>query len=221
MSEQKPVVIFGTGDLARVLSQYMRNDGDDRQVAYCVNREYLSESEIDGFEVVPFDEVVDRFPPDRFEMIVAIGYSGMNGQRARVFEECRKKGYTLANFVGSRVLWSKPLTLGENCIVFDGAVVQPFVELGNNVVLWGQLHVGHHSTIEDHVFLAGATVAGRSRIGAYSFVGAGAVVTDNVKIGERNLIGAGVTVNHDTEAEQVFRLPRAKPSTAPSSRIWK
>lgn len=44
--------------------------------------------------------------------------------------------------------------IGENVFLLEDNTIQPFVSIGNNVTLWSGNHIGHHSTIHDHCFLA-------------------------------------------------------------------
>ena len=67
----KPVVIFGTGDFARVASVYLAKDSPHEVAAFTVHRQYLTEPTLLGKPVVPFEELLDRYPPDRYAMLVA------------------------------------------------------------------------------------------------------------------------------------------------------
>ena len=48
--------------------------------------------------------------------------------------------------------------MGDNCFIFEDNTVQPFVTLGNNLVLWSGNHIGHHSTLRDHCFISSHVV---------------------------------------------------------------
>ena len=220
MKSSRPLLIFGTGDLARSLSRCMREDSDLRQIAFCVDEAYIDDRRIDDLEVVPFERVSETHPPSEVDILVATGYHRVNSSRAEIVERCKQAGYSLSSYIGSQVIKCSPLEHGENCIIFSGANLHPFVSLGDNVVIWGNCHVGHHTRIESHVFIACGSVAGRSHIGGYTFLGCGSWVTDGVTVGKSNIIGAGVTISHDTGDNEVYRLPKAKPSPVSSKRMW-
>lgn len=220
--ETTPLVIFGTGDLALVLSRHLRAEQPGRRIVFTVDRERLTTGPtLDGLEVVAFEDLEDGFPPDRCEMLVAIGYHRVNRSRAEVFERCRRKGYRLTRYVGAGVNHCEPLEMGENCLIFPGTTLHPFVGIGDNVIIWGQCHVGHHTVIEDHAFLASAGVSGRCRVGTRSFLGAGSWVGDHVSIGEGNVIGAGAVITRDTGDGEVYRPDRQRRSPIPSDRLWR
>ena len=70
MSERRDVVIFGTGDYARVAAVYLREDSDYDVVAFTVDAEYVHDQELAGIPVVSFDEPI----PERCELSsIAVG----------------------------------------------------------------------------------------------------------------------------------------------------
>jgi UDP-3-O-[3-hydroxymyristoyl] glucosamine N-acyltransferase len=98
------------------------------------------------------------------------------------------------------------VSIGDNCFVLDGTVVQPYTRVGSDVILWSGSHVGHDSAIEDHVFIAPrAAIAGNCRIGGLTFVGVNATLRDGVTIGPESIVGAGAVVMRDTTRGDVLR----------------
>jgi sugar O-acyltransferase (sialic acid O-acetyltransferase NeuD family) len=199
------VVLFGTTDFARIASVYLTNDSDFDVVAFTVNEQYMDRETLLDRPVVPFERLEDLYPPSDHAMFVAIGFSGMNQARARMYEECKSKGYELVSYVSSKAMQLGPVTMGDNCFVFEANVIQPFVELGNDVILWSGNHIGHDVTVGDHTFIAShAVVSGNVTIGPYCFVGVNATFRDGITVAPRCLIGAGAVVMRDTEEGGVY-----------------
>ena len=97
--------------------------------------------------------------------------------------------------------------MGENCFIFEDNTIQPFTSIGNNVILWSGNHLGHHSRIDDHCFLAShVVVSGSVVVGERSFIGVNATLRDNIRIGKACVIGAGALVLKDLPDESV--VPR-------------
>jgi hypothetical protein len=92
-------VIFGTTILAQLLTEYMRDDGFDTVAAYTVERSFLSDSEFMGKLVVPFEELQQRFPPEQYQLLVAVGYHEMNRTRERIFRMAKEMGYHLMSYI--------------------------------------------------------------------------------------------------------------------------
>jgi sugar O-acyltransferase (sialic acid O-acetyltransferase NeuD family) len=201
----KKVVLFGITDFARIASVYLDNDSDFEVVAFTVNEEYMDGDTLLERPVVPFERLEDLYPPSEHAMFVAIGFSGMNQTRARMYEECKSRGYELVSYVSSKAMQLGPVKMGDNCFVFESNVLQPFVELGDDVILWSGNHIGHDVTVGDHTFIAShAVVSGNVTIGPYCFVGVNATFRDGITIAPRCLIGAGAVMMRDTEEGEVY-----------------
>ena len=213
MSTNRPVVIFGTGDFARVAEAYLRLDSPFDVVAFTVDESYLDATQITGLPVVPFETVAQTHPPATHAMLVAIGFSRVNRARAETYDRCKALGYDLISYVSSRASVLGEVELGDNCFVFENNVIQPNVKIGNNVVLWSGNHIGHDSQIGDHCFVAShAVISGNVRIGSYCFVGVNATIRDGVAIAPECVIGAGALIMRNTSNGEVYSVQGTKPS---------
>ncbi len=199
MSE-RPVVIFGTGSFAQVAAVYLAKDSPREVVAYTVDGEYLDAETLEGLPVIAFEELLHSHPPDRVDLLVATGFKGVNTLRQEIYQRCKKAGYRFVSYVSSRAMVMSDHEVGENTFVFEANVVQPFVEIGDDVVLWSGNHIGHHSRIANHCFIAShAVISGHVTIGQNCFVGVNATFRDGITIGPRCVIGAGALVLADQE----------------------
>lgn len=209
---KRPVVIFGTGDFARVAAVYLRDDSDCDVAAFTVDAERITARQLLGLEVVPFESLTATHPPEQFSMLVAIGFKRVNRARARVYERAKACGYTMIRYVNSTVKVWKEVQIGDNCFIFENNVVQPFVQIGNDVVVWSGNHIGHDSKIGDHCFIAShAVISGNVTIGPYCFVGVNATFRDGVTVGANCVIGAGATILQDTKDDEVYAVARTEP----------
>jgi sugar O-acyltransferase (sialic acid O-acetyltransferase NeuD family) len=203
----KPVVIFGTGDFARIAAHYLDVDSPYEVAAFTVHRSYIDTEELYGRPIVPFEELVSTHPPSDYSMFVAIGFSRVNQARAEVYSQCKEAGYDLVSYINSRATQWGELAIGDNTFIFEDNVLQPFVRIGSNVVLWSGNHIGHDAQIGDHVFIAShAVVSGNVRIGDYCFVGVNATFRDGVTIAPRCVIGAAALIMKDTEEGAVHAV---------------
>jgi sugar O-acyltransferase (sialic acid O-acetyltransferase NeuD family) len=204
----KDVVVFGAGQVAEVVHYYIEHESDRRVAAFTLDGAYLEESTHLGRPVVAFEEVVAAFPPDRYDMYVAVSFREVNRARQRKVAEAEAKGYTLIGHVSPRAVVWAGFELKPNTFIMENNVIQPYVRIGKNVILWSGNHVGHHTTIEDHCFIASqAVISGSVVVGEGSFVGVNATLRDNITIGKRNVIGASALILKDTDDEDVFIGP--------------
>jgi sugar O-acyltransferase (sialic acid O-acetyltransferase NeuD family) len=200
------VVLFGAGKVADVVFRQLLDAGRHEVVAFTCDAPFVPEAgHWHDRPVVAFESVAQTYPPDRYAMIVALGYHDLNALRRSRYDEAKAKGYHLISHVSPRAGVGDWLEAGDNCIILDNAIIEPGVRLGNNVVVWSGALVGHHSTIEDHAWIAGhATFGGSARLGASSFVGLGAIVGHEVEIGANSFLGAGVLVTKCADPKSVF-----------------
>jgi sugar O-acyltransferase (sialic acid O-acetyltransferase NeuD family) len=200
----RPLVLFGTGELARLVHAFLAAEGR-APVACTVDREYAASARLADLPVVPWEELPERYPPSEVAVLVAVGYRRVNRARAETVARVREAGYRLASYVHPSAIVAPDVEIRPNTIVFERVVVQPFVTLGADVVVWCSATIAHDSVVGDHCFLAPeAAVSGNVTIGAYSFVGLNATVRDGVTVGEGCVIGAGAVVKHDTAPGDVY-----------------
>jgi UDP-3-O-[3-hydroxymyristoyl] glucosamine N-acyltransferase len=110
--------------------------------------------------------------------------------------------------------------IGENCFILEDNTIQPFVTIGNNVTLWSGNHIGHHSTIHDHTFIAShVVVSGGVVIGEQCFFGVNVTLRDHITIGDMCVVGAGTMLLADAEREGVYIGTATERSTLPSTRL--
>jgi sugar O-acyltransferase (sialic acid O-acetyltransferase NeuD family) len=205
------VVLFGIGDFAQVALEYLRRDSPHDVVAFTVHERYIESRELLGVPVVPFECLEETHPPSQCAMFVAVGFSRVNRTRRDLYDECKGKGYELISYVNSKAIHWGDLEYGANCFVFEANVIQPYVRLGNDVILWSGNHIGHHARIGDHCFIAShVVISGGVTIGEETFVGVNATFRDGVTVGPRNVIGAGALIMKDTEEGSVYSVPGAE-----------
>lgn len=205
------LVIFGAGDIARLASVYFRRDSEHEVVAFTVDSGYRREDEFLGLPLVDFEEASRLYPPERFDMFVALSYTKMNQARAAKYQAARELGYRLVSYVSSRCTFLTDHPVGDNCFILEDNTIQTGVEIGNDVTLWSGNHIGHDSVIEDHCFIAShVVVSGHVRVRSYCFIGVNATLRNSITIAPRTLIGAGAVILADTVEGGVYVPQRAK-----------
>lgn len=200
------VVVFGTELVAELAHYYLTTDTDHEIVAFTVNQEYIKEPTFCGLPVVPFEEVTTLYPTSEYKFFAPLSERKMNQVRAKVYQEAKDLGYEFISYISSRatVLTDK---IGENCFILEDNTIQPFVTIGNNVVLWSGNHIGHHGTIKDHVYFTSHVVlSGRCVVEQYCFFGVNATIRDGVHIAEGTLFAMGTNfTGKKTEPWSIYK----------------
>ena len=216
----RPVVIFGSGQVAEVFHYYVTHEAGRRVAAFTVDGAYLKEESLLGLPVVDFEGVAGAYPPDEFDMLIAVSFRQINRARQCKADAAVAKGYRLTHHVSPKaVVWSgfdpKP-----NTFIMENNVVQPYVKIGRNVILWSGNHIGHHTQIGDNCFIAShVVVSGNVRVGENTFIGVNATLRDNIVIGKFNVIGAAALILADTPDDAVYFGEASALSKVPSSRL--
>ena len=214
----KKAFIFGTTDFAQVAYPYLRDDSEYEVTAFVVNESYITDKELLGLPVVPFERITTTHPPSEYAVFVGVGYSKVNGTRRGLYDSLKGLGYTLPTYIHSSVHRWPETTYGEGCFIFEENVIQPFVSIGSNCVLWSGNHIGHHTRIGNNVFIAShAVISGRCTIGDNCFIGVNATFRDNITIGADCVIGAGAIMLKDAEPAGVYRGAGTEPAQRQSS----
>ncbi|HEV8240589.1 MAG TPA: acetyltransferase [Thermoanaerobaculia bacterium] len=192
------LVLVGDSAFAEVAYEYFTHDSPYEVAGFAVERAFRRRDDLFGVPVVDFETMEERFPPATHDFYAALVYTQGNALRRRLYEAAKAKGYRPASYVSSRAFVWRNVELGEHCFVFENNVVQPFVKLGNDVVLWSGNHIGHHSSIGDHCFISShVVVSGFVHIGKSCFLGVNSTFANNLEVGNGCVIGAGALVLGD------------------------
>ena len=203
----KKVIIFGTGGFAQIVHLYLKKvDPSELQViAFSANESTIKEKSLHGLPILPFEQIEKTYPSRAYQMFIAIGYSDMHRKRARFFEEAKDKGYSLISYVHPSSIINDDFEMGENCFIFENNVIQPFVKLEDDVIIWTGNVISHHSTIMKHSFIVSHTaIAGNVIIEPYCFIVFNATIRNSIRIAKECVIGAGSIILHDTKEKGVY-----------------
>jgi sugar O-acyltransferase (sialic acid O-acetyltransferase NeuD family) len=199
------VIIFGAGKFASLAWYCVTHDSSDEVVGFTVDAPFLTEPFLHGLPVVDFATVESHFHPDSHVMLVHVGAPWGSHLRTDKYLAAKSKGYSFATYISSRAMCWPDLKIGENSVIYEGAIVQPFASVGANVIIRSQVHVSHHVEIGDHSFIAaGACLGGCVTVGKRCFVGLNATVRDGIRIAEGCFIAAGAVLTKDTQPDGLY-----------------
>ncbi|MCW4047200.1 MAG: acetyltransferase [Candidatus Bathyarchaeota archaeon] len=206
------LIIVGDSAFAEIAYEYFTYESDYEVVAFSVEKAYLKRNELFGVPIVPFEDLEERYSPEKYKVFVALTYLQLNRVRTRLYKEAKAKGFTTISYISPRAFVWRNVEIGENCFIFEGNVIQSFVKIGNNVILWSGNHIGHHSIIKDNCFISShVVVSGFVEIGENCFLGVNSCIIDRRKIARDCVIGAGAVVLQDSEEGKVYVGNPARP----------
>jgi sugar O-acyltransferase (sialic acid O-acetyltransferase NeuD family) len=204
MDKKRKLIIIGDTAFAEIAFEYFTHDSGYEVVAFSVEQEYLKRESLFGLPVAAFENLQDLYEPGEHSFFAANVYTQKNQLRTRLYRTAKEMGYAPASYISSHAFIWRNCKVGEHCFIFENNVVQPFVTIGDNVVLWSGNHIGHHSTIMNHCFVSShVVISGFCRIGEGCFMGVNSTVANNLNIGNRCIVGAGALVLGDVQDDQV------------------
>lgn len=182
------IVIFGIGDAAQLAHYYFTKDRKYNVAAFVVDAAYKDCDTFCGLPIVVWEDLPIAYPASTYKLFVAMGYSNVNEVRRQKYLLGKEAGYEFVSYISSRATVLNDGNIGENCFILEDNTIQPFVEIGDNVTLWSGNHVGHHSIIHSHCFIAShIVISGRVTIGEACFLGVNSTFRDNISVGEKVL----------------------------------
>jgi sugar O-acyltransferase (sialic acid O-acetyltransferase NeuD family) len=201
----KPVIVFGNQDSASTTHYYLSVDSPYRVAAFTVDQDRITNSVHETLPVIPFEKIQEEFPPDQFDFIFPAGFQITNPYNTNIFRRTRYEliksiGYKFINYISSKALISENVKIGENVLIYEGCIVQPFVEIGNNTIIRSGVNLGHHCVVKDHCFLsAEVTVGSRTNIGSQTFIGLNTTILNSINIANESFIGSSTLINRNTQ----------------------
>jgi sugar O-acyltransferase (sialic acid O-acetyltransferase NeuD family) len=191
---------------------YLRQDARYEVAGFTVDDEFAAQGDIGGYRTVGLSEAVSAFSPDTHSVIMAMGYNDLNRTREAMFDRLRAMSYAMETYIhpDARVYTDHPV--GEGSVVLPGAVVEPHARVGANTMVWSNVTLAHHSSVDDHCWVAaGTVVSGQAKVLRNTFLGVSCTVVNAVTVGEFNVVGAGALISRDTKPHSVHLARSAEP----------
>lgn len=189
------LIIFGNKEIADLAYFYFKEDSNYEIVAFTVDDAFIQENTFKGLPIIPYSQILEKFPPEEYNLHIAISYQKLNQLRQQKYERAKSQGYKLASYISTKSVYWSDLKHGDNCFILENQTIQPTVSIGNNVMIWSGNHLGHGSTIANHSYIAShVVISGHTQIGERCFLGVNATIKDFCKIGNDCFIGMGANI---------------------------
>jgi sugar O-acyltransferase (sialic acid O-acetyltransferase NeuD family) len=208
----KKILLAGNSITAEILCAYLRRDSRYEVAGFTVDDEFVAQGGIGGYRTVGLSEAVGAFSPEIHCVIMAMGYNDLNRSRETMFGRLKAMGYGVETYIhpDARVYTDQPV--GEGSVVLPGAVIEPHARVGANTMVWSNVTLAHHSSVDDHSWVAaGTVVSGQAKVLRNTFLGVNSTVVNAVTVGEFNIVGANALISRDTKPHSVHLARSAEP----------
>lgn len=214
------VIIFGVQDFAQLAHYYLCNDSEHEVMCFVVHEAYLPEDRIFcGLPVFAFEGIEKQFNPMHYSFFAPMSPSGMNLNREKIYLDIKAKGYSFISYISTKATLNNN-QIGDNCFILEDNTLQPFTNIGNNVILWSGNHIGHHGVIRDHVFFSSQVVlSGHCTVESYCFFGVNSTIRDGLIIAEGTFVAMDTSIGKNTEAWSVYRGTPSVKAKIPSKSL--
>lgn len=205
-----PLIIFGTGSLARLAHYYAVWEMGLQVTAFAVDADRKHAYTCCDAPVLSWEECIEQYPPGTVSIYVAVGYREMR-QREAMFDRMQSAEYALQNIIPRSAFVAETVRMGQNNFIMPGAVVEPEVSLGANNVIWSNATVCHDTVIGNHNFIAAnVTIGGEVTIGNRCFLGFSSTVIHQRCVGDDVLLAAQSLLLEDAESLSRYQGAPAK-----------
>lgn len=206
----KKLIIIGLSNNAKLAAHYFGLDTAYSVEGFAIHRKFISENKFCNKPVFPLEDLHNNFPPKKYDVFVAVGYSEMNDIREKLYNEVKSMGYELPNYISPRCTFLTDLEMGDNNFILEDNTIQPFVKIGSNNVLWAGNHIGHDVEIGNHNFITShVVISGFTRICNSVFLGVNCTLRDDITISSKTLVAAGSVIMKSTKEKEVYLPTKA------------
>lgn len=222
MKNKKELIIIGVGETAQLAYEYFKYDSEYSVKAFLANKKYIKNEYFCGLPVHDLDKATELYDPNHYDLFVAIAAGKLNRDRTNIYQKLKLMGYKFASYISSNAFIWHNVVVGENCFILENNTLQPFVNIGNNVILWSGNHIGHRSIIEDNCFISShCVISGYCKIKRNSFLGVNCTVENNSTIESDNFIGANALIRKKTNINEFYQNNMTPLASIDSLRLMK
>ena len=194
----KEIFIYGIGDFAKLMLHYFKTDSSYNVIGFCADRKYINDEEFCKLPIISFEEINLIYPSNKYQVFVAIGYSNMRARKI-IYNKIKSKNYQCVNYISSKAILANNIIIGENNVILENVVIEPFANIGNNNIIWSSSNICHNTKIHSHCFIAAQTlVGGFCEIKENCFLGFNSTVLQNIVLEDETLVSAKTLINKNT-----------------------
>lgn len=213
------IIIFGAGQIAEVAKTYIDAHGSDRVVGFTVDAAFKKGDTFRELPLIAWEDLERSYKPSKVKLLGPLSYRRMNELRRDRHREGHERGYEFTRFIhpASHIYTHD---IGENSFILENNVIQPFVRIGAGAMIWSGNHIGHHSVVGEHCFMASQVgLGGGTEVGSRCFLAGKVTIEAGVRVGEGCFLGSCALVKKDLPPDSVVPGPTYPVAPYPASRM--
>ena len=198
----KPIIIYGNSTLAKQVYLDAAQFASRLKIAaFCAGDEFVhGESLFCGMPLVKESEILQKYPPDEYDMLSCVDAPSRLRNRIVVYEKLKNLGYDLVNYVSPAANVSPQARLDENNIFFAHCHVYFDASFGHSSTVRTQAVVGHEAAIGSGTNIGeGAVIGGNVQIGDSCWIGMNGTINNRLVVANDTLVASGAVVMSNTK----------------------
>lgn len=198
------IVLFGAGGHCRSLIEVIRTN-DNFQIIGILDEALKKGDSHCGVPILGSDHDAKLYLEDA-KGVVAIGQVKTSKVRKSLYDLIYENGVPAEAIVASTSYVSEDAKIGAGSVCFHKSFVNAGTTVGENCIVNTGVILEHDVQIGDHCHIGpGAIVNGGVKVGSGTFLGSGCVIKEGVSIGENCVIAAGTTLIRDLENNELYK----------------
>lgn len=196
----KQVVIIGAGGHAKVIADIIKKSGD---IVYG----FLDDNKEVGEQIIAQYKVLGKIEEcvhlqEKNKQLYFVIAIGNNYIRRSIYEKYKLNYYTA---IHPTAILGMQVEIGEGTVVMAKACINSHTTVGKNCIVNTGAIVEHDNVIQDYVHISpNATLCGTVKVGKFTHIGAGTVIKNNVSVMQDCVIGAGAVVVKNIEKKGTY-----------------
>jgi len=195
MTSDKPIIILGAGGHASVLFEMLIYN--NKTVLGFVAPQKTEIKNYPQCKYLGDDNILERYSVDDVFLVCGVGAVSVEGNLARrsIFTYFQNKGFKFETLIHPSAIVASTVRIEEGSVIMAGAILQPNVIVGQNVIVNTKSSVDHDCIIQSHTHIApGCTLSGSVIVGENTMIGIGANIIQGVNMDNNTMIRAGKLV---------------------------
>lgn len=203
----KKIIIFGTGDHARVIFSEIIQLKNFKVLGFS---DKLSKKGkiIEIFKNKEYKNLGDLTHIKKYKNIYGIIGVGHNFLRKKIFKEIDsvfKKNIKWATIISKNSILNGNVSVGEGTVIISNSVVNSGTKFGKHCLINTSSSIDHHNSFGNFSSTGpGVVTGGNVKIGEMTHLSIGSTVKNNITIKSNALIGGSSFVNKDCDKNSVY-----------------
>ena len=202
----KKIVIFGSGDYAKVLFSEINNQKEYKFIGF-VNEKEEDKKIITVFKKKKHKNIGSIKDCNKIQNLYGIIGVADNYTRKKIYKKISLLDINIKweSIISKKSIIQSNVIIGSGSAILSNVNINTGTKIGNHCIINSSTTIEHDNNIANFVSTGpGVITGGNVKIKDNSFVGIGSVISHNIIINKNTIIGASSFVNKDCLSNSVY-----------------